>query len=208
MEDKNKQILRGWMNDYDMACITAYRDEYVNATPRTLNDRPNGLLDADTTRYRYKASENAERNRNLKASLLKLGYGVTDIHGVLFDNCRTIGRAALSESSFLVVNLNHDSDFRQRLFELSEYYNQDGFILKRKGRDEAYRIGTNWGEYPGYGKEVHLGELYIDMDNEYVTGEKALGLDVYENYSRGARMSIKAISYETMRHIGELKNAR
>ncbi len=36
-----------WMRQYDIACITAFRDEFKNSTPRTLDDRPQKLIDAD-----------------------------------------------------------------------------------------------------------------------------------------------------------------
>ena len=198
-----------WMRQYDIACITAFRDEFKNSTPRTLDDRPQKLIDADRgngiystidkTPYKYSLKEKVLRNRDLKAILLSLGYGVTNINGNYIENYGTINAIELGEGSFLVVNLKNDSDFKKHIFELSEYYNQDCFLFKPKGSDEAYSIGTNYGEYPGYGNEVNLGVLHINIYNEF-------HLDVYENYSRGSRMSIRSIYERTEKHLTELNN--
>ena len=65
-----------WMNKYDIACISAFRDAFENATPNTLDDRK-----VKTDGYEYTREEKEERNRKLKASLLAYGYGVTGING-------------------------------------------------------------------------------------------------------------------------------
>lgn len=237
-----------WMKQYDIACITAFRDEFKNSTPRTLDDRPQELIDADKkngientmdkTPYKYFKKEKISRNRELKAMLLSLGYGVTNIRGNYIENYGTIDAVELGENSFFVVNLNNDSNFKKNIFELSEYYNQDCFLFKPKGSDVAYNIGTNYGEYPGYGNEDNLGTLHINIDNEFLSRvgnasfaftnnespkqdnreynfqsrkqdrinnlKEALGLDVYGNYSRGARMSIKSICEKVEKHLTEL----
>ena len=102
--------------NYDIACVTAFRNEFKNSTPRTLDDRPQNLIDADMARsivntidktpYMYSREENELRNRNIK---------------------------------------------------------------------------------------------------EFLEMKEALKLDVYEDYSKGARMSISSIHESTERHITEMK---
>lgn len=237
-----------WMKQYDIACITAFRDEFKNSTPKTLDDRSQELKDMDIkngvkntidkTPYKYSQSEKIARNKELKASLLSLGYGVTNIHGNYIENYGTINAVELGENSFFVVNLKNDGNFKERIFELSEYYNQDCFLFKPKGSNEAYNIGTNYGEYPGYNNEDNLGKLHINIDYEFLSRignasfaftnkenpkqdkreynfhtrkqdringlKEALNLDVYEDYSRGSRMSIKSIFERTEKHITKL----
>lgn len=249
INESNLNRVLSWMNQYDIACVTAFRNEFKNSTPKTLDDRPQELIDMDKengvvntidkTPYKYTHSEKVSRNKKLKASLLSLGYGVTNIHGNYIEHYGTIDAVELGENSFFVVNLNNDSNFKQHIFELSEYYNQDCFLFKPKGSDEAYNIGTNYGEYPGYGNEDNLGKLHINIDNEFLSRvgnasfaftnkenpkqdnreynfhtrkqdringlKEALNLDVYENYSRGSRMSIKSIFERTEKHIMEMK---
>jgi len=219
-----------WMNQYDIACLTAFRDVFKNSTPNTKDDRPQELAD----------KEKVERNRELKASLLSFGYGVTNIQGNHIENYGTINAVDLGDNGFFVVNLKNDPNFKQHIFELSEYYNQDSFLFKSRGSDEAHIIGTNYGENPGYGKAASIGKLYVNVDNEFISREgsasfsfmsddnpkqenresgfhtrkqdrantiiEMLGLDVYENYSRGARISIKSLHERTQRHIKEMKN--
>lgn len=238
-----------WMKQYDIACVTAFRDEFKNSTPKTKDDRPQELIEwdkergvtntIDKTPYKYSHNEKVARNRELKASLLGLGYGVTNIHGNYIENYGTINAVELGESSFFVVNLNNDNMFKQHIFELSEYYNQDCFLFKPKGGEQAQNVGTNYAEYPGYGNEDNLGELHINIDNEFLSRvgnasfaftdqenpkqdnreydfhtrkhdringlKEALDLDVYENYSRGSRMSIKSIHDRTNKHISKMK---
>lgn len=168
-----------WMKGHDIACVTAFRKEFKNSTKNTLDDRPQEIKDKDKemgitkpedkTIYKYTSAEKRDINKKLKAYLLSLGYGVTNIHGNYIENYGTINGIELGESSFFVVNLNNSSDFKERIFEISEYYNQDCFLYKPKGSEEAYNIGTNNAEYPGYGKEDNLGKLHIDIDNEFLS---------------------------------------
>lgn len=168
-----------WIRHYDIACVTAYRNEFANSTEKTLDDRPQELKNRDKgngiqkpfdkTPYKYTRREKEARNRDLKAYLLKLGYGVTNIKGNYIENLGTINAVELGENSFFVVNLNNDDKFKQNIFELSEYYNQDCFLYKPRGCDNAYNIGTNQSEYPGYGNEDNLGKLHINIENEFLS---------------------------------------
>lgn len=249
LKESNLNRVLDWMNAHDIACVTAFRDEFKNATPRTLDDRPQELIDADKekgvedsldkTPYSYSKKEKLARNRKLKASLLSLGYGVTNIHGNYIENYGTIDAVELGENSFFVVNLKDDENFKEHIFELSEYYNQDCFLYKPKGSEEAYNIGTNYGEYPGYGEVDGLGKLHININSEFLSRvgnssfsfsgsddirndnrhydfntrkknrsdlfAEALNLNVYEDYSRGSRMSIKAIHESVGRDIATMK---
>ena len=221
-----------WMRQYDIACITAFRDEFKDSTPRTLDDRPQELTDLDTTLdkvfgnanpadktpYRYSRKENELRNRNIKAALLRLGYGVADISGNRIGNRVTIDGFRLAENSLFVVNLGNDSNFAQHLFDLAEYYNQDSFLFKPKGSDEAYLVGTSRANFPGYGNEHNLGVLHVDVAGEFlplpgntsshcgtIGLKEALGLKEYYDYSRGARICINAIYERTKNRIAEMK---
>lgn len=168
-----------WMKEHDIACVTAFRKEFKNSTKNTFDDRPQEIKDKDKemgntkpedkTIYEYTLAEKRNRNKKLKAYLLSLGYGVTNIHGNYIENYGTIDGVELGESGFFVVNLNNSSDFKECIFEISEYYNQDCFLYKPKGSEEAYNIGTNNAEYPGYGEEDNLGKLHIDIDNEFLS---------------------------------------
>lgn len=75
----------------------------------------------------------------MKAALLSLGYGVTQIRGPY----KEFGQSESQEESLFVVNLKDDPKFKKNLFKLSGYYNQDSFMYSPKGSDEGILIGTN-----------------------------------------------------------------
>ena len=168
-----------FIHNHDIACLTAFRYEFKYATENTLDDRPEefknmdkqqGIAKAiDKTAYKYTSNEKKMRNRDLKASLLKYGYGVTSIAGNFIENYNTPNAKEIGESSFLVVNLNNDCNFYDNIFVLSEYYNQDCFLYKPKDSDEAYSIGTNNSKWPGYNNRVPAGKLYINMKSEFLS---------------------------------------
>lgn len=167
------------MIQHDIACLTAYRDEFRNATDKTLDDRPQELKDADKARgitdaadktpYRYSTEEKKHRNRDLKASLLKFGYGVTSIRGNYIENFDTPQAKEVGENSYFIVNLKDDPNFYQNIFTLSELYNQDCFLFKAKDSDDAYNIGTNVGQWPGYDVKEPAGKFHTNVKSEFLS---------------------------------------
>jgi hypothetical protein len=160
--------LMRWMDSHDIAVVTAFRGAFRDATPNTLDDRPTELQGSNVA-YEYSRQENKRRNHNLKACLMRLGYGVTNVQGSYIEGFGTIDAQELGEESIFVVNLENAPDFKQRVFELSEYYNQDCFLYKPKGDNNAYLIGTNNTEWPGYGNEENQGEFHLNPSNEFLT---------------------------------------
>lgn len=168
-----------FMKLYDIACLSAFRGQFKNATACTLDDRPEELKQADLknnitdpqkkTVYNYTKAENIRRNRNLKASLLKYGYGVTRIAGNYIENYNTPSSMEVGEESFFIVNLNDDPSFFEKIFELSEYYNQDCFLYKPKDSEEGFNVGTNFTEWPGYGVQEPAGKFHAKVDNEFLS---------------------------------------
>lgn len=167
-----------YMDQYDIACITAFRDKFANATDKTLDDRPQELKDrdeqngvtnpAEKTPYEYTTAEKKSRNHDLMAALLHYGYGVTKMRGNYIENFGTINAKEVGENSFFVVNLHNNSNFLNNVFELSEYFNQNSFLYKPKGKNtHAFLIGTNAGEFPGYGRQLDQGEVHINVDSEF-----------------------------------------
>ena len=164
------------MDDFDIACLTANRSSFCNATEHTLDDRPQEIILSDIdkpvsekTPYAYTDEENKLRNRNLSAALLQLKYGITRVSGNYIENFGEDNAVEVGESTFFVVNLHDDPDFFSNIFNLSERYNQDCFLYKAKGQKEAYLIGTNAALFPGYGQKVLAGNLHVNIKNEFIT---------------------------------------
>lgn len=213
-----------WINNYEIAMITAFRGRKENILHPNLTKDDNKLEGE-----RYNRRENKARNRELSATLLRLGYGVTKISGVYVENFGMPNSRLSEEESFLVVNRNDDVNFYKNIFKLSEYYNQDCFCYKAKGDNIGYNVGTNGAEYPGYGEESRNGKFVSGVKNEFMSRLKNNGfaftdeenldtfatshmdrkrernirrlerglneqLDNFNNYSVGAKQSIHNIS--------------
>ena len=153
-----------WVNNYEIALITAFRGRKENIVhPDLVKD--DGKEEGET----YTKYENKQRNRELSATLLRLGYGITKVDGVYVENFGLPNSRLSNEESFLVVNKNNDPDFFDNIFKLSEYYNQDCFCYKAKDDNIGYNIGTNGADYPGYGEEVRNGKFVVGVKNEFMT---------------------------------------
>src|SRR4051812_15108488 len=117
IQESALSIIKNWINTKEIAGITASRHKLVNVTSKTLVDKKEG--------EEYTRSENSERNKGLKAALLRLGYGVTTVTGPYLE-----GGGQVQEESYIVVNLKDDPSFKKNLLNLSEYHNQDTFLYK------------------------------------------------------------------------------
>lgn len=150
-----------WVNSKDIAGISAFRFELKNVTSNTLLDKEVDKKELS----RYTKKENLQRNIKLKSALLKLKYGITRIAGSFIEG----GDSEVQEESFIVVNLNDDPDFKNNIFKLSEYYNQDSFLYKPKDSDVAFLIGTNYDDYVGYKNEKLTGKFYKKVSAQFMS---------------------------------------
>lgn len=223
--------LLSWINNYEIAMITAFRGRKENILHPNLT-KNDDKLEGD----RYNRRENKERNRELAATLLRLGYGITKISGVYVENFGMANSRLSEEESFLVVNKNDDEDFFDNIFKLSEYYNQDCFCYKAKGDNVGYNVGTNGADYPGYGEESRNGKFVAGVKNEFMSRLKNNGFaftdeddldrfttshderkrernnrrlenglneqfETFNDYGMGAKQSIHNISKEVIKHL-------
>lgn len=181
-----------WIEKYDIATISAFRDTLTDMTDKTYV--PEGAYDG----YKFTKKENIKRNAQMKAKLLSFGYGVTKIYGSYIEN---IGKnpTEVAEESFFVVNLNNDENFYSNLFKISEYFNQDSFLYKPKG-SKAYLVGTNLNDFPPYGEKTIVGDIttlpskfmsrvknaafaFVDKDNWVIKKDKTeIGDDEMNDY--------------------------
>lgn len=238
LNEKSLNRSIAFMEQHDIACLSAFRGKFENETDKTLDDRPPMAKETDEP-YKYSKPENIRRNRDLKASLLKLGYGVTKIAGNYIENYNTPNATEVGEESYFIVNLNDDPDFYDNIFALSEYYNQDCFLYKPKGSEEAVNVGTNKGDWPGYGVEEPAGKLHTKVDNEFLSriGNSSFSfmpdgskpspqksndfetrkssrtpkdepIETYESFNRNQRNVISNIHHRTMRRLNEMYNRK
>lgn len=162
--DSNLNRLTHWMESKEIAAITAWRSIFENVLneDKTLMDKPVNGTERERT---YSKEENRQRNKKLASALLAKGYGLTKVSGHYLEN----GRRAVEEESYFVVNLRDDPNFKQNLFKLSEWFNQDSFLYKPLGSEDAYLISTNGNSEQPYGSEVKLGKFLSNVSDEYAT---------------------------------------
>lgn len=156
LESSISKILN-YVKNFECATISASRGKLTNLTDNAYV--PEDYADErDLTK-----EENRKRNTELKAKLLKLGYGVTALDGRFAEAGEMFPG---KETSYFVVNRNDDPEFFNNIFRLSEYFNQDSFLYKPAGTMSAKLIGTNnaernedWGQ-PGFNNEIEVGDFH------------------------------------------------
>lgn len=198
-----KQILKEWrgfkllnesglsrvykhIQEHDCVIITAFRDDAEDET----NCTEKAVLGGD----------NKERNRDLKATLLGLGYGVTKVDGSYVEDFGAETAKEVKEDSLFCVNLKDEPGFIETLAELGEKFCQDSIIVFPKGGKSVYLRGTNSASFPGYGSEQAVGDFAIGQEAEFMTRVKgrpfttkeSLELETYDKLSRLQKMSVRA----------------
>lgn len=162
--DSNLNRLSHWMETKEIAAITAWRGALENVVneSKTLIDKS---LDGTEKERTYSKEENRQRNKKLAQALITKGYGITKISGHYLED----GDKLVEEESYFVVNLRDDPKFKQNLFKLSEWFNQDSFLYKPLGSKDAYLISTNGNKSQPYGTEMNIGSFLSNVSDEYAT---------------------------------------
>ena len=99
------------------------------------------------------------------------------------------------------MNLEDDPNFIDTLASLSEKFCQDSIIVFPQGGSEAYLLGTNKAEFPGYGKKQVTGDLSMGQDAEFMTRvnnrpfttKEGIELETYKKLPRLQRMAVRSI---------------
>ena len=181
------------ITEHDTALLTAFRDDASD-----LSSCLDVAIEGDLS--------NKERNRDLKATLLSLGYGVTAVDGSFIENYGNLDKQVeVKEDSFFVVNLSGRSDFTETITALGTKYCQDSVLIIPQGGNGAYLYGTNKTDYPGIDSTIEVGDFFGGSEAEFMTrvrgrpivfkeGKGEYKLDIYENHSRNSRMAIRAIA--------------
>jgi len=185
------------MIEHESAIITAFRDD-PDDLERCVGETDGGELAVDPHR------ENKLRNKNLKATLLSLGYGVTRVDGSYIEDFNTPQAVEVAEESFFVVNLTDSSKFFKDIVLLGEQFCQDSVLLIPKGGSVAHLTGTNHSEFPGYGEQLSMGNRQLGEEGEFMTRVRNRpflykeGLETYKGLSRNERMAVKKLAEKVL----------
>lgn len=145
-------------------------------------------------------SDNMTRNRDLKATLLGLGFGVTKVDGSYIEDFGTDIAKEVKENSLFCVNLKDDSTFIDRIVTLGEKFCQDSVLIIPRGGEGAYLVGTNNTEFPGFGNKEVVGSLSYGKESEFMTRvgnrpfttNETLNLETYKDLSKNQRMFVRS----------------
>ena len=107
-------LSRMWthMQDHQTAMITAFRDD--------PEDGKGCVMDPQPSEGESALDKNKDRNRDLKATLLRFGYGVTAVQGTYIENYMKDNAVEVKEDSMFVVNLEDDPKFFANLEMLAQ----------------------------------------------------------------------------------------
>ena len=207
-----KKLFENWnkflLNESSLSRIYQHITEHESAIITAFRDDPSDTSMCDNADNN---PDNKMRNRDLKAALLSSGYGVTAVDGSFIENYSDLdNRVEVKEDSFFVVNLKDDDGFKAMIETLGQKYCQDSVLLIPQGGKGAYLLGTNDTDFPGFGNEDLVGDFIGGGEGEFLSrvggrsfvfkeGKDGYELDVYENHSRNARMSIRSIAKRVLK---------
>lgn len=183
------------VSEHECALITAFRGDPT--------DHGNCVHDAPATHQGQNLKTldiNKLNNRDLKAVLLKLGYGVTAVDGTFVENFDTPDAIEVKEDSLFVVNLKDDPTFYDQIKFLGKKYCQDSVLIIPQGGKDVKLYGTNNSQFPGLDQEVSVGDMKYGKSAEFMTKIRNRpistneGLETYSKLPRLQRMAVSAIA--------------
>ena len=191
-------LSRMWthMQDHQTAMITAFRDD--------PDDDEGCVMDPQPVEGEDALDKNKMRNRDLKATLLNFGYGVTAVEGTYIENYMKENAVEVKEDSMFVVNLEDDPKFFANLEMLAQKFCQDSVLLVPQAGEGAYLKGTN-NSWPGLGADEPVGSFTAGKEAEFMTRVKGRPvvfkeeLETYKSQSRLSRMAIAAIAKRVLK---------
>ena len=176
------------IQEHECAVITAFRGDPSNES----NCTENAVM--------YDVS-NMNRNRDLKATLLSLNFGVTKVKGSYIEDFGTDIAKEVGENSLFCVNLKDDPTFVEMIALLGEKFCQDSVMVIPRGGEGVYLLGTNNAEFPGFGNREGVGNMSYGGESEFMTRvrgrpfttKESLELETYRDLPKNQRMFARAV---------------
>jgi len=192
------------IENHDCATITAFRSNPDDLSRCVLPEKE----EVEEAKKDI-LSKNKLRNRDLKASLLDKGYGVTNVVGSYVENFMEENSIEVKEDSLFVVNLKDSPDFFSTIEKLGKIFCQDSVLIIPKGGQGAYLLGTNKSEFPGLGNKEIVGDFVGGKEKEFMTrvrdrpfaftSLKEYKLETFQDHSKNARWAIRSISEKVLK---------
>lgn len=203
MREVSVQVYNFWASIILQLCEPKIETVAVSVTPlieKCLYKRSICCVSA------YRSSNTPDQNgllhKDLRQQIKNLGYFPIELRGVFLEE----GESNSDEYSYLVMSHWDDTveSFRLKMFDLGVQYNQDCILLRNKGEEKAYYLGTNYSNNPGFKKIKKLGLLIPNK----VTGFGSVPIkfsDGKENYKDSFSFWIGKYDRDT---VPEVKTAK
>jgi hypothetical protein len=209
LEDKMKKLFENWnayvlneaslsrtlqhIEEHDCAIITAFRNDPADMS----KCRPGSVQEKEGKTKQT----NKRRNRDLKAMLLGLDFGVTKVDGSYVENFERPDAVEVKENSLFVVNLYDEPNFVDKVTRMAEKFCQDSVLIIPQGGKDAYLMGTNNSDFPGRGAKEVVGNLKMGKEAEFMTRVKGRpytftvteSLETFKGLTRLEKMAVRSI---------------
>ena len=189
LNESSLSRLHKHISNHDSAIITAFRHDTASPTGCAA-EVPSSGQDEESP-----LAANKKRNKELKAVLLRKGYGVTRIDGSYIEDFDDpANRKEVSEESYFVANLKGDPEFLATIDKLGKIFCQDSVLIIPQGGTGAYLLGTN-DTWPGLGAKETVGDFKGGKEAEFMSRVKKRPFvfrevgEVTETYSQLSRNS-------------------
>jgi hypothetical protein len=180
--------IHSFMEKYDCAVLSAFKTSLTSC-------------DGDEIGFNLNIIDDVSRNKHLKAALMRLGYGVTNIIGNYVQLFLLDNQIDVKEGSFFVVNLSNDPMFIKNIKKLGEVFCQDSVLIFECGGHHNYFVGTNKSNFPGYGEVISVGTFNPATESD-LTGFRSQSFSL-ETWS-SIQINSKRVVYEFAKPITDL----
>ena len=198
-----KLIMEGWrkfINESGLSRVYKHIQEHDCAVITAFRGDPSDQSSCTENASMYEA-DNMTRNRDLKATLLGLGAGVTKVDGSYIEDFGTEIANEVKENSLFCVNLSDNANWVDTFAMLGEKFCQDSVMIIPRGGKGVYLLGTNNAEFPGFGKTEVVGDVSFGKESEFMTKvggrpfttSESLKLETYRDLSRNQRMFVRSV---------------
>lgn len=158
LNESSLSRLHQHISEHECAVISAWRDDTSD-----MSKCGDSAIVGD---------KNEARGKNLKATLLQKGYGVTAIDGSYIENFgdKDVSKhVEVKEDSLFVANLNDSSDFAKTIETLGKRFCQDSVLIIPQGGKDAYLVGTNDDQFVGLGNSMSIGDFHAGEEAQIMS---------------------------------------
>jgi hypothetical protein len=170
MKDLIQKFNKNVLNESSLSRLHQHISEHECAVISAWRDDTSDMSKCDDSAV--PGDENRTRGRDLKATLLQKGYGVTAIDGSYIENFGeedVSKHVEVKEDSLFVANMKNTPDFAKTIESLGKRFCQDSVLIIPQGGKDAYLIGTNDDQFVGLGNTMNIGDFHAGEEAQIMS---------------------------------------